>query len=423
MKRLKTTALLSILIGITFSTVRAQFTLSTQVRPRMELRKGYRIPQNDLSEPAFFTSQRTRLNFKYQHDILDLYVSLQDVRTWGEDVQLSDVAGFGLHESWVKIKLAEGLYIKPGRQELIYDEHRLLGSVDWVQQARSHDAILVFYEKNKWKLDAAGAFNQLRQNNFSTDYITNNYKALILLRVEKKFKDITLSVTGISDAFERDTVKHVLFWRYTYGSYFKLAKKGVSLVLSVYGQSGETRTNATVNAFMANAKIGYATNKISLNAGVDFVSGDDPNDSKFQGFNTLYATNHKFYGFMDYYLNIPVDTRGGGLQDYFFNFNYLPTDKIALKLFYHQFLLANTVFDASSSELDANLGSEVDLVIAYKLRPFISFQMGGSVYLPTSTTEIIKGGSQDKVSGWGWVMLNVTPELFKSKTKEEKTQL
>jgi len=53
-----------------------------------------------------------------------------------------------------------------------------------------------------------------------------------------------------------------------------------------------------------------------LSAGVDYLSGDDGEDeTKYKVFNTLYATNHKFYGFMDYFLNLPVHTYGKGLMD------------------------------------------------------------------------------------------------------------
>lgn len=398
-----------------FSTAYAQFTLSAQLRPRMEFRKGYRIPQDFSSKPAFFISQRTRLNFNYVHDIIEMYVSLQDVRTWGDELQMSDIAGLSLHQAWTKIKITEGLYIKPGRQELIYDEHRLLGNVDWVQQARSHDAILLLYQKNKWRFDAVGAFNQLRENVFSTNYISNNYKALVFLRGEKSFQSAILSVTGIADAFEKNDTIHDLAWRYTYGAYFKFSKKNISLVLSAYGQSGQLQSGADIAAFMVNAKLGYKIKSFSMAAGLDFLSGNNTKNRRFQAFNTLYATNHKFYGFMDYYLNVPSDSRGGGLQDYFINFNYQISEKTMVKLYYHQFLTANKVYDSRARELSKNLGGEFDLAFVYDVKSYLSLQAGASVYMPTSSTEIIKGGDKDKVSGWAWLMLNVSPELFKSK--------
>lgn len=48
----------------------------------------------------------------------------------------------------------------------------------------------------------------------------------------------------------------------------------------------------------------------------DHLSGDDdPSDGTVRVFDTLFATNHKFYGLADYFLNIPVQTVGRGLQD------------------------------------------------------------------------------------------------------------
>ena len=40
--------------------------------------------------------------------------------------------------------------------------------------------------------------------------------------------------------------------------------------------------------------------KPAIGVGIDYLSGDDGQDAdKYKVFNTLYATNHKYYGFMD----------------------------------------------------------------------------------------------------------------------------
>lgn len=54
----------------------------------------------------------------------------------------------------------------------------------------------------------------------------------------------------------------------------------------------------------------------SLTLWYDLLSGDaDPNDGDTKVFDTMFATNHKFYGFADMFLNISVHTGGQGLQD------------------------------------------------------------------------------------------------------------
>lgn len=69
---------------------------------------------------------------------------------------------------------------------------------------------------------------------------------------------------------------------------------------------------------------------ISLGLGGDYLSGNSDGTnigSKSNNFNTLYATNHKFYGYMDYFLNIPTDSKQRGLIDLYTRIKYTATKK------------------------------------------------------------------------------------------------
>ena len=65
--------------------LRAQFTFSGQIRTRSEFRDGQGTPSVRDTVPAFFTSQRIRVNFGYAAHRFKIYTSLQDVRVWGQD--------------------------------------------------------------------------------------------------------------------------------------------------------------------------------------------------------------------------------------------------------------------------------------------------------------------------------------------------
>jgi hypothetical protein len=153
----------------------AQFTISGQVRTRTEYRDGLGTLRPKPNKPAFFTSQRTRLTFNYKMSRIVLQASLQDVRVWGQDAStISNADGFrlGLHEGWADIILSnkkdssfavspvEYFSVKIGRQELLYDDSRLLGNLDWLQQARRHDAIVFKLLQSGWQVDLGAAFNQ-----------------------------------------------------------------------------------------------------------------------------------------------------------------------------------------------------------------------------------------------------------------------
>jgi hypothetical protein len=156
-------------------TLNAQLTLTGQLRTRTEIRNGLGNLVLKNSKPAAFTSQRTRLTFGYKWDRLTFSASVQDVRVWGQDASsISNADGnrFMLHEGWAelalfnkadttfKVKGIDLMTIKIGRQELIYDDVRLLGNLDWLQQARRHDMALLKTVHKGWQVDLGYAFNQ-----------------------------------------------------------------------------------------------------------------------------------------------------------------------------------------------------------------------------------------------------------------------
>src|SRR5690625_5777295 len=67
----------------------AQVTVDAELRPRFEYRHGYKTLFPDDVDPAIFVSQRTRLNGFYNDESLTFYLSLQDVRVWGDVPQLN----------------------------------------------------------------------------------------------------------------------------------------------------------------------------------------------------------------------------------------------------------------------------------------------------------------------------------------------
>jgi alginate export protein len=411
--------LASAILYCSSSGVTAQFTISTNLRPRLEFRDGYRTPRHEDTPSAFFVSQRTRLNIGFQNKKLKLFISPQDIRVWGSERQVGKDATFGLHEGWAQIFFSDKVSLKAGRQEFIYDGHRLLGNLDWVQQARSHDALLLKVVNNKFKADFAGAFNQSTERISGTDYRTDNYKVLVTAHLQNQYEKMKWSTIFVSDAYEKSETDRDLFWRYTLGASLGWFNSNLSLDGSVYWQGGKTRTEVDLAAFMFNLKAQYNFDKLAIAVGLDFISGDDSEDpDKYKAFSTLYPTNHKFYGFMDYYLNIPNDTKGGGLQDYFINFKYNTGSKSSLVFFYHQFLLANDVFDSSGNVLNSNLGGEIDLVFQYNIAAYAKLHIGASTYFANTTTEFIKGGDGNVGNYWGWMMITVTPEIFNSKSKE-----
>jgi hypothetical protein len=158
-----------------FHSVFAQFTLTGQLRTRTEVRNGYANLPLKGSKSAAVTSQRTRLIFGYKWDRISVGVSIQDVRVWGQDassISSSDGNKLMLHEGWaelilaneidttLKFRLIDFMSLKIGRQELAYDDVRLLGNLDWLQQGRRHDMVLLKTVHKGFHADIGFAYNQ-----------------------------------------------------------------------------------------------------------------------------------------------------------------------------------------------------------------------------------------------------------------------
>jgi Alginate export len=175
----------------------AQMTLVGQVRTRTEIRNGLGNLAPKDAKAAAFTSQRTRLSFGYKWDRVLFSTAIQDVRVWGQDastINNADGNRLMVHEAWAEITLAnsadttipfkviQNLSLKLGRQELVYDDVRLLGNLDWLQQARRFDAALLKAQHLGWSLDIGGGFNQ-NSDAFGvvgTDYAPGNVPASAL---------------------------------------------------------------------------------------------------------------------------------------------------------------------------------------------------------------------------------------------------
>lgn len=392
-----------------------QITIDAEVRPRSEYRNGYQLVRTADTEPAFFTSQRTRLAFGYESEPYEIYASGQDVRVWGESEQLQDNANLNIHEAWAQLNLSKRLQIKLGRQELVYDDQRLLGSVNWTQQARSHDAVVFKYRDSdsNFRLDLGGAFNQESENVFGNSYTLNNYKMLSYMWMNRQMGYLDASALFLTDGFESQVGQ--TDFRYTYGTHLDYSRQNWQVNGSAYFQNGDDATRRNISAYMVAINGAYRLASVEFKAGYDYLSGGSAEDSNpvRNTFHTLYATNHKFYGHMDYFLNIPVNTRSGGLQDLHLGTVYNISKEANIELTYHNLALAGKIANprTSTETLGQYLGSEFDLAFSYRFSDEIVFKMGYSTLIATSSLHDLQLRTGKKDQHWGWTMLVLSPNI------------
>jgi len=425
MKKSRILTLLFSLFVLSFSA--QQFDVSAEIRPRFESRHGYKSLIDSNQYAANFISQRSRINFDFSKSNLKMRISMQNVRVWGDVKTLSKAdMNNSLHEGWAQAILSKKTSLKMGRQEIIYDDHRIFGTVDWAQQARSHDAFIFKFTPNeKHRIDIGFAMNANGITNVDTTLFNTNkgaeYKAFEYLWYHGKFDKVGLSFLLLNtnneflDESDSTDIARTLDNLITVGPRVTYKKDKVNADISAYLQTGKSK-NTAVNAMNIAANLGMkVSDNFKVGAGVEYLSGKAQNDTvaDIKSFKPLFGTNHKFNGLMDYFY---VGNHGNsvGLMDINFLFAY-KKDKLSVKMIPHLFSAAADVVNNSGDVMDKALGTELDFVLGYKVSEGVTFNAGYSMMFATETMQQLKGGSADLSNNWGWVMFSFKPKLFSHK--------
>jgi hypothetical protein len=473
------------------------------------------------SKSAVFTSQRTRLSFNYKWNRLLLAVAVQDVRVWGQDassISYSDGNKLMLHEGWadlivvnksdtsLKFKILDYISLKIGRQELAYDDVRLLGNLDWLQQARRHDMALLKAKHKGFQLDVGFAYNQnsdafgvtntsyvpanvpsfvknslglvvptpggllplagagnasvnssktgtpVWMNPPATNGGNQNYKSFTSVYFSKNIAQTKFSGLFFNDNFGRyrlDSVGSVssgyvygrrfvsagaddlfdysgLHKRYTYGLMInhtiRLNSSGkMAVQAAYYSQSGTNRDGIKMKgAFHWTASANYQIKKVSLTAGYDVLSGNDPTSSEDEKFDPLYGTPHRHWGYMDYFY-VGTGSPAGGLNNPYLKFRY-SASSISFGLDFHHFFLNQDMKKGDGSYVRRTLGNELDFTLNYNINKFSNVEMGYSTMMASASMPFAKGqattdiaaDSYRKMGHWFYAMLRFAPDLFSS---------
>ena len=408
----------------------AQLVLSTEIRPRAELRNGFRTVRTPGDDPAFFVEQRSRLNVDYTREKLQVRLSVQDVRIWGSTSQIykSDPNLFNVFEAYGEYQLTRHWAVRAGRQALDYDNARFLGALDWAQQGRSHDAIKLMYAgRTGFAAHVGAAFNQsfVPEPNklFNTFYPTSdkggvdNYKSMQYLWLHKDWTGAKVSALLFNDGRQR--ADSSAYYRQTYGVIGE--KKAGPLLVGgeFYYQAGTDGARRPVNAYLASVNLTLPTKLTPLTLGADYLSGADANDTRNRAFAPLYGTNHAFYGHMDYfYVGNGHGQKGNvtGLVDLYLKANFKLGTRSSLLAHLHHFESPVAVFKLTDmkQELGSRLGEELDLVFNQNVSPEFNFKLGYSHLLASSSLDALKGRNGQMNNQWAWAMLTFKPVLFKN---------
>lgn len=432
--------LFTIILVFAATVMYAQFTLDGEIRPRTEINHGLKSPVMENQNMSVLTSQRTRLGFGYKSDLFDVGIQIQDVRAWGSQKQLvsNDGALTTIHQAWASIQLCEMVALKVGRQELVYDDSRILGNVGWAQQARSHDiALFKIEKKDAFKLHAGFAVNSVQ----TEMYNVANYKSMQFLWFNKRFGDAyTLSVLALNNGVNDTTFNskgNTTTFSQIVGQRSVYKAGALKVGLNIYYQMGKAAAGymddsgdyqkKAIGAYNFGLDIDYKLNdNFNVGVGYEMLSGNSQTeDASYyetnHAFTPLYGTNHKFNGWMDYFY---VGNHGNnvGLNDAFVKIGY-KNGKFLTGAHLHYFMANADVLDqkefvktGEAKAMSAGLGTEIDYYAGYKLGKGVLLKAGVSMMMATETLHAVKTTNFDMagVNYWGWAMIVVKPNFFKS---------
>ncbi len=359
-----------------------------QLRTRLNRHDG-RDGIMDSNEVLFFDN-RARLTVDGRLDIgIKGFIQLQDARVWGEEDSTlfeTHADGFDVHQAWAEIPLLlDGLKLRFGRQEMAFDEQRLIGAVGWTTQARSFDAIRLQYYNPAVIVGGEVFYAQLSDRETILPTTTNPEDvekdtagvagAYVTVKAPKegmfKHQISGYSLLDFSESADRE--------RITVGLYDKGSISIFKYRVEGYYQGGSVG-EASINAFMFGgyAGVGFGESvKIDLLFWADYLSGaENADETGTKAFNTLYATNHAFYGHADFFLNVPKHVGGRGLVDLALKTKFVPLKGLTFIADFHHFRAAQP------RDGEPVLGWEVDFTAKWKPWKQATLFLGVYTFVP-----------------------------------------
>ncbi len=384
------------------------------IRMRYEFRNGYGELRPDSAKAAHFITQRNRLRLEYSDSKLKIRITPQNVRVWGDvaTTSRSDI-NMQLHEAWAELALGERGDVRIGRQELDYDDARILGNVDWNMQARSHDVIRISYRPDSLQqLHAGAALNAGRESLFKENYpVANQYRLMQFgwYRVGTTARSLSLLVLNQGIPFLAGQ-QEKLAWNQTMGFRALRRTKTWHAELSSYlqtGHLGERSLQAWQIAAVAGANI---SEKWKITAGMERLSGQplSGKEKTARSFNPWFGTNHKFNGYMDYFY-VGNHLNSVGLLDLYGSLDW-HSGRTGVQLTSHYFAAAVPV--ELPIQQGRKLGVELDATVRVSIGKFSSLTAGYSQMIASPLLGYIKGGEHDRMNNWFYTSLHVSPQIL-----------
>jgi hypothetical protein len=404
-----------------YSQITDDWKLSGQIQLRSEL--DGRDFNND-TYPQNFTSLRTRLGVnKSFTDRVQFFVQFQDSRVFGEEPNtLSAIDNIDLHQGYVTLvkPFNFDLNVQAGRFEVAYGTERFFGAVGWHYVGRAFDGVRFEIAPSSFPVDLFALTVREPQNYIGNavpsayPYPSDPATSHSIYGLYKIFNISEKSRLDLLGYYENNRARtnqgdHALKMFTLAGTYSGKYDQLSTIVEAAYqfGKMGAI----DIGAYLVSASFDYKMNEISIGAGADLLSGTDNKSSDFNTFQPTYGTNHKFYGYMDYFINIPGNTFFAGLNDFYLRFNYMPKEsQFSFAADLHHFISNKPILVTSvqnpDGEEQSTFGQELDLTVRYNFIKGTTITWGGSVFFPSDLMKTLFAPGED-LSFWSYLMITV----------------
>lgn len=413
---------------LAFSHANAQMDslkLNFDLRTRGELDNGVKtlIPKGKSAETT--VASRARFGIDYYYKNLEVYISAQDVRTWGETTTTAGKnQNFILNEAWAKYQFSDKFAMKLGRQILSYDNERLVGALDWAMQGRSFDAVKAAYKINpNSRIEAVVTYNN-DDNDINDLPEKEIYSIAESGEITKSLQIIHYQYTG-KDKFQFSAIAMNNVLQNPSGTHYDMITFGVNAKKyfenfgffgSAYYQTGKNTQAQSKSAYQFSFNSDFIIHpKFNIIAGTEWLSGKnyDTESGKNLSFSPLYGTNHLYNGFMDYFYLGNSYFNSFGLNDYYVKSNFKISSNSQFQTNFHVFTSNGKLgFNNVGEKYSSYLGSELDMVFTHTFGKVITANLGHSFMFAGESMKFVKNVPDPKnLQTWTWLGIKITPNF------------
>lgn len=330
--------------------------------------------------PLTPTQMRTRLSA--EKELLEkttFFLQIEDSRIFGAaGNSIANLKNLDMHQGFINFSnpFTLPISLQLGRFEMDYSNGRFFSALPgWNYIGRSFDGARLKYSNSDlfdFKFDLFSLL--VNSERFVTNATPSNYplptppdvnNGLYGFWSSFNFSELAkLDLFGYYEDNRRQTLKGFNdLNRFTtgithnakYGEYFSSV---VDLALQKGVISDKEQTS-----YLASLQVAFKPNDFKFIIGTDLLSGNDPKNNKTSNaFSPSFGNNHAYYGYMDYFINLPDNTKNLGLRDFYFKTSWENnSNPLSVKLDIHNFMSDKT--DLNNNNV---YGQEGDITLNYK---------------------------------------------------------